>query len=179
MNVIETALEGVLIIEPRVFGDARGYFFETYQHQRYAAAGMDRTFVQDNLSFSRKGVLRGLHFQKKRPQAKLVQVIQGEVFDVAVDLRKDSPTYGKWTGTVLSETNQRQFFMPEGIAHGFCVTSETAHLAYKCTDYYAPDDECGIIWNDADLAIQWPIDNPLLSEKDLDLPRFAELNAIE
>ncbi|SFR14180.1 dTDP-4-dehydrorhamnose 3,5-epimerase [Desulfoscipio geothermicus] len=166
MNVLETKLPGVLIIEPDVFGDARGYFMETWQQARYAQAGLPGNFVQDNLSFSTRGVLRGLHFQNPNAQGKLVFVLQGEVFDVAVDIRAGSPTFGQWVGVTLSSENKRQLYIPEGFAHGFCVTSETALFAYKCTDIYNPAAEGGIIWNDPDIGIDWPIDNPILSEKD-------------
>jgi dTDP-4-dehydrorhamnose 3,5-epimerase len=167
MNILETEIPGLLIIEPKVFGDARGYFLETYQAERYKAAGIQADFVQDNLSYSRKGILRGLHLQNPRPQGKLVQVLQGEVFDVAVDVRVGSPTFGKSVGVTLSSENKRQFWVPPGFAHGFIVTSETALFAYKCTDIYAPQNELSILWNDPDLDIQWPVNGePLLSEKD-------------
>ncbi len=139
---------------------------ETYQQDRYRDIGINKNFVQDNLSFSVKGTLRGLHFQIKHPQAKLVQVISGEIFDVAVDIRPGSPTYGKWTGIYLSEQTLTQVFVPEGFAHGFCVLSETAHFLYKCSDFYAPDDEGGILWSDPDIAIDWPIKDPVVSDKD-------------
>lgn len=166
MNCIETDIPGVLIIEPKVFGDARGYFMETFSASRYRDAGIDEVFVQDNVSFSRKGVLRGLHFQNPNSQSKLVEVLQGEVFDVAVDIRRGSPTFGAWTGAVLSSNNHRQFFIPAGFAHGFCVLSETALFHYKCTDYYNPAAEGGIIWNDPDIGIAWPMESPALSAKD-------------
>ncbi len=166
MNVLETKLPGVLIIEPDVFGDARGYFMETWQRDRYAQAGLPIHFVQDNLSFSTRGVLRGLHFQNPNSQGKLVFVLQGEVFDVAVDIRAGSPTFGQWVGVTLSSENKRQLYIPEGFAHGFCVTSDTALFAYKCTDFYNPAAEGGIIWNDPDIGIDWPVKRPVLSEKD-------------
>lgn len=167
MNVIKTDVEGVLIIEPKVFGDERGFFLETFQAKRYQQeAGIELPFVQDNHSRSTKGVLRGLHFQKTKPQGKLVRVVSGEVFDVAVDIRPDSKTYGKWAGTLLSAENKRQFWVPPGLAHGFVVLSDTADFEYKCTDYYDPADEGCLIWNDPDLAIEWPITEPILSEKD-------------
>jgi dTDP-4-dehydrorhamnose 3,5-epimerase len=175
MNIIATSLEGVLIIEPRVFKDNRGFFLETYNQNKYQKSGINRLFVQDNLSYSIHGTLRGLHFQIKHPQAKLVQAIKGEIFDVAVDIRKDSPTFGKWTGTVLSDQNKRQMFIPEGFAHGFCVLSETAHFSYKCSDFYAPDDEGGIIWSDPDIGIKWPVKDPIISKKDKNYPRLCEL----
>jgi len=166
---IETSIKDVYIIEPTVFGDERGYFMETYHADEFKESGLDVTFVQDNQSKSKKGVLRGLHFQYTNPQGKLVRVIKGEVFDVAVDLRKDSPTYGKWEGVILSEDNKKQFYVPEGFAHGFLVLSEVAEFTYKCTDFYDPSDEGGILWNDLDIGIEWPIgdvDEVLLSDKD-------------
>lgn len=175
MNVLKTEIPGVLIIEPKVFGDQRGYFLETFQAERYKDAGIDCNFVQDNLSFSSRGVLRGLHFQIKNPQAKLVQVLKGSVFDVAVDIRPGSPTFGKWTGIELSEENHRQFFIPEGFAHAFCVLSETALFSYKCSDYYNPGDEGGIIWSDPEIGIKWPIKDPVLSNKDSSYSRLSEL----
>ena len=175
MNIITTSLEGVLIIEPRVFKDNRGFFLETYNQNKYQKSGINRRFVQDNLSYSVSGTLRGLHFQIRHPQAKLVQVITGEIFDVAVDIRKDSPTFGKWTGVVLSEQNKRQLFIPEGFAHGFCVLSNTAHFLYKCSDFYAPDDEGGITWSDPDIGIEWAVKDPVISEKDKHYPRLCEL----
>lgn len=158
MKVIDTRIPDVKIIEPRVFGDERGFFMETFQADRYKElAGIDQTFVQDNYSRSAKGVLRGLHFQIKKPQGKLVRVVKGEVFDVAVDLREDSPTYGKWEGVILSEENKRQFWVPPGFAHGFVVLSEIADFEYKCTDYYDPKDEGSLMWNDPDIGIDWPL----------------------
>jgi dTDP-4-dehydrorhamnose 3,5-epimerase len=166
MNVITTDIEGVLILEPKVFGDGRGFFMETWNRQRYAAAGLDVDFVQDNVSSSSKGVLRGLHYQYPHPQGKLVQVLRGEVLDVAVDIRVGSPTFGRAVTCVLSEENHRQFYVPVGLAHGFCVLSETALFLYKCTDFYNPQMEGGVLWNDPDLAIDWPVESPILSEKD-------------
>lgn len=166
MNVIPTSISGLLILEPKVFGDSRGFFTETYHRKRYQDAGIDRFFVQDNLSFSVQNTLRGLHFQIQHPQAKLVQVLSGEVFDVAVDLREGSPTFGRWEGVCLSEENKRQLFIPEGFAHGFCVLSDTALFFYKCSDFYAPEDEGGILWSDPDIGIKWPVNTPLVSEKD-------------
>lgn len=168
-NFISTRIDGVWIIEPTVFGDNRGYFMETYNYNDFAAAGLDMTFVQDNQSKSRRGVLRGLHFQTKHPQGKLVRVIRGEVFDVAVDLREGSETYGKWEGVILSDENKRQFYIPEGFAHGFLVLSEEAEFVYKCTDFYDPSGEGGLMYNDPDIGIEWPISEGmeiLLSEKD-------------
>ena len=174
-NFIKTEIEGVYIIEPTVFGDNRGYFMETYNEQDFKTAGLNYTFVQDNQSSSRKGVLRGLHFQKTYPQSKLVRVLKGEVFDVAVDLRKGSKTYGKWTGVLLSEENKRQFMVPRGFAHGFVVMSETAEFAYKCDEFYHPEDEGGIMWNDPEVGIDWQLDGePILSEKDKKHPKLSE-----
>ena len=166
MKVEQTSLPGVLLIEPKVFGDSRGFFLESYHHQRYAEAGIDAVFVQDNHSRSSHGVLRGLHYQVRHPQGKLVSVVAGEVFDVAVDIRSGSPHFGKWFGCVLSAENHRQLWVPPGFAHGFCTLSETADFLYKCTDYYHPEDEGGVLWNDPDLAIAWPVASPALSAKD-------------
>ena len=174
-NFIKTEIEGVYIIEPTAFGDNRGYFMETYNEADFKAAGLNYTFVQDNQSSSRKGVLRGLHFQKTYPQAKLVRVLKGEVFDVAVDLRKGSLTYGKWVGVLLSEENKRQFMVPRGFAHGFVVMSEAAEFAYKCDEFYHPEDEGGIMWNDPEIGIDWQLDGePILSEKDKKHPKLSE-----
>jgi dTDP-4-dehydrorhamnose 3,5-epimerase len=170
MRVAETALEGVLVIEPRVFQDARGFFLETYHAQRYAAAGLDVTFVQDNHSRSRRNTLRGLHFQVSQPQGKLVRVIEGTIWDVAVDIRPDSPTFGQHVGVELSAENFRQIYVPPGFAHGFCVTTDVAQVEYKCTAYYDPADERGIAWNDPQLAIPWPVVDPVLSTRDQDNP---------
>jgi dTDP-4-dehydrorhamnose 3,5-epimerase len=175
MKIIDTKLPGVLIIEPDIFGDSRGFFMETYHKERYGAAGMDAEFVQDNTSFSTNGTLRGLHFQYPHSQAKLVQVFMGEVFDVAVDIRKGSPTFGQWFGTTLSSDNKQQLFIPEGFAHGFCVLSETALFTYKCTEFYSPADERGILWSNPDIGIEWPINRPLLSVKDEKYPYFNDL----
>ena len=178
MNIIDTKIKGAVIIEPAVFGDSRGFFLETYQVQRYLdQAGIDHPFVQDNHSRSAKGVLRGLHYQKTKPQGKLVRVVRGEVFDVGVDLRKDSPTFGCWQGVWLSEDNHRQLWLPPGLAHGFLVTSESADFEYKCTDYYDPEDEGCLIWNDPHVGIEWPLENPLLSDKDKAGLSFKELSA--
>ncbi|WP_018175268.1 MULTISPECIES: dTDP-4-dehydrorhamnose 3,5-epimerase [unclassified Thioalkalivibrio] len=166
MKVTETSLPGVLIVEPRIFGDRRGYFLETYHRDRYSEAGIPGQFVQDNLSFSCCGTLRGLHLQHPHAQGKLVQVLQGEVFDVAVDVRRGSPSFGKWTGVWLSAENHRQFWIPEGFAHGFCVVSETALFSYKCTDIYHPDCELSIRWDDPDIGIDWPPVRVSLSDKD-------------
>ncbi len=175
MNVVPTSLEGVLIIEPDVFSDHRGFFMETYQEKRYHAHGIFSKFVQDNLSRSTQKTLRGLHYQIRRPQAKLVQVIFGEIYDVAVDLRPDSPFFGKWTGLILSGDNKRQLFIPEGFAHGFCVLSETAFFSYKCSDFYAPGDEGGLLWSDPELGIDWPVTDPVISEKDSRYPRLSQI----
>lgn len=172
---ISTEIEGVFIIEPRKFGDNRGYFMETYQEKDFVEAGLDYHFIQDNQSKSKAGVLRGLHFQKKYPQAKLVRCIEGEVFDVAVDLRKGSKTYGKWVGVVLSAEKGNQFMIPRGFAHGFVVLSESATFCYKCDEMYHPEDEGGIMWNDKDVGIEWPYKGePLLSEKDKKHPSLRE-----
>lgn len=166
MQVIETPIAGVRILEPKVFGDARGFFVETWNQARYAEAGLPERFVQDNLSFSRRGVLRGLHFQNPNGQGKLVYVLQGEVFDVAVDVRLGSPSFGQSVTAILSADNKRQFYIPPGFAHGFCVTSETALFAYKCTEFYEPKSEASILWNDPALGIDWPVTAPELSAKD-------------
>lgn len=174
---IDTSINGLYIIEPTVFGDDRGYFMETYHAGEFKEAGLDLNFVQDNQSKSKKGVLRGLHFQCTKPQGKLVRVIRGEVFDVAVDLRKNSSTYGKWEGIILSEENKLQFYVPEGFAHGFLVLSDEAEFTYKCTNFYYPDDESGILWNDPDIGIEWPIDEIdeiILSDKDKQLKTLKE-----
>lgn len=171
----ETNIKGVYIVEPTVFGDERGYFMETYNAQAFREAGLDYSFVQDNQSRSRRGVLRGLHFQKTRPQAKLVRVMSGEVFDVAVDLRRSSDTYGKWTGAILSEENKKQLLIPRGFAHGYLVLSESAEFSYKCDDFYHPEDEDGIIWNDPDIGIGWgDVSRIVLSEKDRRYLRLRE-----
>ena len=179
INVEKNAggIQGLCIIETKVFGDARGYFMETYNQNDMKEAGLEMVFVQDNQSCSTKGVLRGLHFQKEHPQGKLVRVIKGSVFDVAVDLRSGSETYGKWFGVELSEENKKQFYIPEGFAHGFLVLSDLAEFCYKCTDFYHPEDEGGIIWNDASIGIEWPeLDvEYILSEKDKNWGRLGEL----
>jgi len=174
MNIIETSLPDVLIIEPKVFGDERGFFLETWNQARYRETGIAETFVQDNLSYSRRGVLRGLHFQNPNAQGKLVYVLQGEVFDVAVDIRLGSPTFGQAVTEILSADNKRQLYIPPGFAHGFCVTSETALFAYKCTDLYHPESEGSILWNDPDLGIAWPVTEPELSAKDQAGIRLAD-----
>lgn len=175
MNIKETKLAGVLILEPKVFTDDRGYFLETWNSTRYEQAGITGPFVQDNISFSKKGILRGLHFQHPQSQGKLIQVLSGEVVDVVVDIRAGSPTYGQWIGEILSESNHRQMYVPPGFAHGYCVTSEAALFSYKCTDFYNPATEHGIIWNDPDIGIEWPIAQPVLSTKDGVYPRLKDL----
>ncbi|PIU49385.1 MAG: dTDP-4-dehydrorhamnose 3,5-epimerase [Desulfobacterales bacterium CG07_land_8_20_14_0_80_52_14] len=175
MNLFSTALDGALIIEPDVFSDHRGFFMETYHQKRYQEHGIQTVFVQDNLSKSTRGTLRGLHYQIRHPQAKLVQVIDGEIYDVAVDIRPGSPFFGKWLGVFLSGKNKRQLFIPEGFAHGFCVLSETAFFSYKCSAFYAPNDEGGILWSDAELGIDWPIQDPLISEKDSHFPLLSQI----
>ena len=175
MKVNKAPLDGVLIIDPKVFKDPRGMFYEVYSAKRYEEYGIPAHFVQDNHSVSEKGVLRGLHYQINPGQAKLVRVIRGEVFDVVLDIRKESPTYGKWWGLHLSETNKLQLYVPVGFAHGFCVLSESVEFFYKCSDYYSPENERGIMWNDPDLAIDWPIENPIISQKDNVYPRFMEI----
>jgi dTDP-4-dehydrorhamnose 3,5-epimerase len=176
MLVSETELPGLFIIEPKVFGDARGFFLETWSRARYGASGMDLDFVQDNLSKSKQGTLRGLHLQHPHGQGKLVYVVTGEVFDVAVDVRVGSPTFGRWYGTVLSETNKRQMFVPAGYAHGFCVTSPEAIFAYKCTEVYRPEAELTIAYNDPTIGIAWPVSAPTLSQKDTAGLRLAEID---
>ena len=177
MKITELNLPGVLLVEPRVFGDSRGYFLESWQLGRYAEAGISGPFVQDNLSYSRYGVLRGLHFQKPNTQGKLVHVLAGSVFDVAVDIRYGSPHFGKWAGATLSSENHHQLYVPQGFAHGFCVTSETALFAYKCTDTYNADAESSILWSDPGIGIEWPVDAPILSTKDTGAPRLDEFAA--
>jgi len=181
VNPIATAIPDVRILEPRVFEDARGWFYESYREDRLRELGITARFVQDNQSFSRRDVLRGMHYQVGRPQAKLLRVLQGEVFDVAVDLRRKSPTYRKWVGEVLSGSNRRQMFIPEGFAHGFLVLSETAEILYKCSDLYVPKEERGLLWNDPEIGIQWPLHGraPVLSDKDLRLPKLHDLPAAD
>jgi len=179
VKIQETRLPGVLLIEPDVFGDSRGFFLETFHKQRYAEVGIPGKgleFLQDNHSRSRKGVLRGLHFQLENPQGKLVSAGTGAVFDVAVDVNPDSETFGQWVGAELSEENNRQLWIPPGYAHGFCVLSDVSDFQYKCTDYYYPEDEGGVLWNDSDIGIDWPILKPLLSQKDAALPKLAEVD---
>ncbi len=175
MRIETTLLDGVLLISPKTFGDARGFFMETYHQERYRQAGITVTFVQDNLSSSVVGTLRGLHYQVDHPQGKLVQVVQGEIFDVAVDVRQGSPTFGRWVGATLSDENRRQLYVPPGFAHGFCVVSDTALMAYKCTDVYCPTGERSIRWDDPDVGIDWPLDAPILSDKDAAAPVLSAL----
>ena len=178
MKVVQTKLKDCVVIEPKVFGDERGFFLETFQLSRYAEeAGITLPFVQDNHSRSSKGVLRGLHFQKKKPQGKLVRVVKGEVYDVAVDVRPGSNTFGQWEGVILSEENKKQFWVPPGFAHGFVVLSDVADFEYKCTDYYDPSDEGSILWSDPALNIDWPIADPLLSEKDSSAPCLKDMKS--
>lgn len=176
MKVQETALPGVLLIEPQVFGDSRGFFLETFSAERYEAAGVRGPFVQDNMSLSAKGIVRGMHLQHPNAQGKLVWVVQGAVLDVALDVRVGSPTFGRWVAEELSADNKRQLWVPPGFAHGFCVTSESAVFVYKCTQYYAPKEEVGVLWNDPDLGIPWPVVEPVVSPKDRALPRLADVD---
>ena len=176
MKFSTTNLPGVVIVEPEVHRDKRGYFFESYHHKKFKEAGLPSVFVQDNFSRSAQNTLRGLHAQMRHPQGKLIGVIEGEVFDVAVDIRKNSPTFGKWAGAVLSAENFKRMYVPLGFAHGFCVTSKVAVVEYKCTDFYDSADEITILWNDPALAISWPITNPILSEKDLAGKKLSDLH---
>jgi dTDP-4-dehydrorhamnose 3,5-epimerase len=177
MKVIETSIRGCVIIEPTVFGDERGFFLETFHAARYAeSAGINLPFVQDNHSRSSKRVLRGLHFQKTKPQGKLVRVVRGEIYDVAVDIRANSKTFGKWEAVILSEQNKLQFWVPPGFAHGFVVLSDSADFEYKCTDFYDSTDEGSILWSDPDLGIQWPVQNPIVSAKDAVAKQLADLD---
>lgn len=171
----ETALKGIKIIQPDVFGDARGFFMETYHVPKYRQMGIDVPFIQDNHSRSRYGIIRGLHYQLSRPQGKLITVVRGSVYDVAVDIRKGSPTFGQWIGEELSEENHAQIYVPPGFAHAFCVTSETADVLYKCSDVYDPADEYGVLWSDPDLAIPWPVAAPIVSQKDARLLPLKEI----
>ena len=175
MEFRPTALEGVILVEPDVHGDHRGFFLETYHQQKYAAGGIAGPFVQDNHSKSKRGTLRGLHGQHRTPQGKLVRAVEGEIFDVAVDVRRGSPTFGKWVGEVLSAEGFRQLYVPPGFVHGFCVLSESAQVEYKCTTLYSPADDFCVIWNDPEIAIDWPISDPLLSDKDRSAPTLREI----
>lgn len=179
MVITPLSIPDVLLVEPDVFGDHRGFFLESYNRRRFAEMGLDVAFVQDNHSRSTKGVLRGLHYQLKNPQGKLVRVVQGEVYDVAVDIRKGSPTFGRWCGEFLSSDNFRMLYVPPGFAHGFCVLSDTADFLYKCTDYYSPGDEHGVIWNDPTIGIDWPLaEPPKLSDKDRNYRPLAEIETL-
>ncbi|HXB56368.1 MAG TPA: dTDP-4-dehydrorhamnose 3,5-epimerase [Vicinamibacteria bacterium] len=175
MKFIPTEIPGVVIIEPDVHRDPRGYFLETYHERKYAEGGIRGPFVQDNHSFSLRGTLRGLHAQQRRPQGKLVRAVEGEMFDVAVDIRRGSPTFSRWVGVTLSGENLRQFYIPPGFAHGFCVLSERVHVEYKCTDFYDREDEFGLAWNDPEIGIAWPIREPVLSAKDAAAPRLDKI----
>lgn len=175
MKFFPTAIPEVILVEPAVFRDDRGFFLETYHQGKFVDGGLPGSFVQDNHSFSIRGTLRGLHAQLRKPQGKLVRAIEGEIFDVAVDIRPDSPTFGRWVGEVLSGENLRQLYVPPGFAHGFCVLSETAHVGYKCTELYDREDEIGVAWNDPGIAVAWPVENPLLSPKDASAPTLAEI----
>lgn len=177
MKVTETSLSGALVIEPRVFGDSRGFFYESYNENAFREAGIDRRFVQSNVSRSSRGVLRGLHYQCPQPQGKLVSVLEGEVYDVAVDIRVGSPTFGRWAAVMLTAENHKHFWIPEGFAHGFCVVSEHATFSYQCTDFYAPAADGGIRWDDPALAIDWPVSDPILSDKDRKAPLLADVPA--
>lgn len=175
MKITRCDIAGLLIIEPKVFADARGFFMEMWNEKRYREAGVDCRFVQDNVSSSRRGIVRGLHFQNPNPQGKLMWVMEGEVFDVAVDLRQSSPTFGRWHGVNLSAQNHLQFFVPPGFAHGFAVLSESALFAYKCTEPYSPEDEATLLWDDPDVGVRWPVTDPVLSEKDRNGVRLRDL----
>lgn len=175
MQVSQTKIPGVYLIRPQVHEDTRGFFFESYHHDRLAEAGISEVFVQDNHSKSRKNTLRGLHYQLRHPQAKLCRVVEGEVLDVAVDIRKGSPYFGQWVSARLSADNKQQILIPRGFAHGFVVLSETAEFLYKCTDFYYPDDEHGVLWNDPDLNIAWNVTNPILSAKDQAYPPLRRI----
>lgn len=175
MKFIPTELDGVVLIEPVVHEDVRGLFVETYVRSLFRDHGIDVDFVQDNHAQSSKGVLRGMHYQVRHGQAKLVRVVRGEVYDVAVDVRPGSPSFGRWTGHALSANNKRQLFIPAGFAHGYCVLSDTAEMIYKCSDYYHPEDEGGLIWNDPQVGIDWPVEEPVLSEKDQRHPRLKDI----
>lgn len=175
MKFSETSLPGVLVIEPRVFGDSRGFFYESYNEKTFRDAGIDRRFVQSNVSRSSRGVLRGLHYQWPNSQGKLVSVLEGEVYDVAVDIRRGSPTFGQWAAAMLTADNHRHFWIPEGFAHGFCVVSEFATFAYQCTDLYSPTADGSVRWDDPAIGIDWPVSDPLLSDKDARAPLLADV----
>ena len=178
MRFTPLALPEVILVEPDVHRDARGFFVETYQLEKYRAGGIAGPFVQDNHSRSVQGTLRGLHAQRRRPQGKLVRAVDGEMFDVAVDIRRGSPTFGRWVGVRLSGENFQQLYVPRGFAHGFCVLSEVVHVEYKCTDFYDAADEIGLAWNDPDVGIEWPIRDPIISDKDGRLPRLRDLQTL-
>ena len=175
MNFIETEIPGVIRVEPVVYGDERGFFLETYHREKAREGGLPLEFVQDNHSYSGRGILRGLHGQSPHAQGKLVRAIEGEIFDVAVDVRRGSPTYGRWVSAVLSAENKHQLYVPPGLAHGFCVVSEVAQVEYKCTDFYHPEAEFSLLWNDPEIGIEWPISDPVLSDKDRDAPPLRDL----
>jgi dTDP-4-dehydrorhamnose 3,5-epimerase len=176
MNVLDISITGLIIIEPSIFRDKRGYFVETYHQKKYSEEmSIHKKFVQDNLSHSVQGTLRGLHYQLPHSQAKLINVVRGSIYDVVVDIRRESPTFGQWLGIQLSEEDMRQLYVPEGIAHGFCVLSEIADVIYRCSDFYYPENEGGVFWNDPDLGIEWPVENPILSEKDRQLPHLKDI----
>jgi dTDP-4-dehydrorhamnose 3,5-epimerase len=177
MKFVPQAIPDVVLIEPQVFPDDRGFFFEVYHRERFEAAGLPGTFVQDNQSFSHRHVLRGLHAQARNPQGKLIRALQGEIFDVAVDIRPGSPTFGHWVSAVLSGENNCQLWVPPGFVHGFCVTSDSAAVQYKCTELYDPKSEIGVLWNDPEIGIEWPVAKPVLNAKDLRLPPLRELSA--
>ena len=175
MKFVPLEIPGVVLIEPEIFRDDRGFFFEVCHREKFEAAGLPGTFVQDNQSYSHRHVLRGLHAQARKPQGKLVRALQGEIFDVAVDIRPGSPTFGRWVSAVLSGDNNRQLWVPPGFVHGFCVTSDFATVQYKCTELYAPGDEIGVLWNDPEIGIEWPVAEPVLNAKDLALPKLQDL----
>lgn len=175
MNFVETPLDGVIVVEPDVHRDERGFFLETYHLEKYAEGGIRLPFVQDNHSRSMRGTLRGLHAQWRRPQGKLVRALLGEIFDVAVDMRRGSPTYAQWFGVLLTDQNAKQIYVPPGYLHGFCVVSEVAEVEYKCTDLYDPGFELGVVWNDPEIGIEWPVDEPVLSPKDAAAPRLRDV----
>lgn len=176
INCIPTTLPGVVVIEPQVHGDHRGFFLETYHVHKYREFGIEKEFVQDNVSHSSHGILRGLHYQLRHPQAKLISVLRGEIFDVAVDIRHGSPTFGRWESCLLSSENHKQLYVPEGFAHGFCVLSEEVDVMYKCTDIYYPEDEYGVFWSDSMIGVNWPIEEPILSKKDSVYPFLKEIS---
>ena len=175
IKLTQLSISGIFLIEPACFADSRGFFMETFHQQKYKDAGLDKKFVQDNHSHSSQNVLRGLHYQLENPQGKLIYTVTGEIFDVAVDIRRGSPTFGHWLGAILSAENKRQIYIPEGFAHGLVVTSESADVIYKCTDLYAPGDEYGVLWSDPALSIKWPVDTPVLSQKDQENPVINEI----